>query len=90
MLDWMPDAAVLADFLQLCAVLAALFGAGKVLFAIARFFIELSNSVKTLTRTFEKFTQRFDAHAALVTADIADVRERTVALESWRQTTEAA
>lgn len=50
-------------------------------FAIARFFVTLAESVKSLTAAVETLTGRFDEHARHVTAELADVRERVARLE---------
>ena len=54
---------------------------GKAGFAIAQFFAQLAESVKTLTHAVEALAARFDEHADRVTHDLSDVRERVARLE---------
>lgn len=58
---------------------------GKAAWAVAHFFIGLSEGLKSLTNAVQQLTNRFDAHTQVMTDDLADVRERVAALESWRR-----
>lgn len=57
----------------------------KVGWAIAGFFIGLSEGLKNLTKAVTALTERFDEHARDITDGLSDVRERVAALESWRR-----
>lgn len=73
------------DFLQYAAIVGVVVAALKVAFAVARFFIELSNGVRQLTEAVEKLTGRFDQHTEHVDARLAEMGERVAGLESWRE-----
>lgn len=74
--------------MQIATIIAMSVGTltiAKAAWAVAQFFIGLSEGLKSLTHAVQQLTNRFDAHTAVVTDDLADVRERVSALESWRR-----
>lgn len=53
-------------------------------FSLARFFVSLGESLRSLTSAVQALTERFDEHARDVTHGLADVRERVARLEGGR------
>lgn len=77
--------AEMPDVFKIVTLLVGLVSISKVLWAIADFFIGMSKTLKSLTTSVEKLTQRFEAHYADVSEDLADARERIASLEAWRE-----
>ena len=73
------------DVFKLVTLLVGVISISKVLWAIAEFFIGMSKTLKSLSTSVEKLTERFEAHYADVSEDLADARERIAALEAWRE-----
>jgi cell shape-determining protein MreC len=73
------------DVFKLVTLLVGVISIAKVLWAVAEFFIGMSKTLKSLTSSVEKLTERFEAHYADVSEDLADARERIAALEAWRE-----
>ena len=62
-------------------VVLAVVSIAKAGFAIAQFFAELSANVRLLTEAVRMLTAKIDGHVA----EVSDLRERVVSLESWRE-----
>lgn len=65
-------------------VLGVVISTGAILrggFAMASFFAELKEAIKSLTDAVHQLTERFNLHAE----EMGTMRERVAALESWRQ-----
>lgn len=84
----MPPLETLLTLVGLCGGTLAVM---KVGWAVAGFFIGLSQGLKNLTEAVEKLAKRFDDHTHLVTDDITKVRheigvigERVAALEAGK------
>lgn len=77
----MPPVVTIESVSAAFGLLVVIVALAKSLFAVARFFVELSANVKTLTTAVELLTAELKSHSRQVNA----LRERVSALESWRE-----
>ena len=74
----------------LLGIIVAVVAIGKAGWAVAQFFVGLSEGLKNLTAAVTTLAERFDDHAQVVQDDLSDMRERVAGLESWRESEERA